>query len=66
MQDAHDFNPVIQGKKENQLFFNGKKLQGRMEGFAIGIDFRVFSQKTAFFFYLVYEIVGSLGLSWAM
>lgn len=49
MQDAHDFDPVIQGKIENQVFFNGKKSQGRMEGFARGTDFRVLSQKMAFF-----------------
>lgn len=62
MQDAHDFNPVIQGKVENQVFFNGKKPQGRMQAFARCADFRMLGEKAAFFFYSVYETVGSLGI----
>lgn len=62
MQDAHDFDPVIQGKVEDQVFSNGKKPQGRMEGFAGCANFWMFGQKAAFSFYSVYEIVGSLGI----
>ena len=62
VEDAHKLDAVIQGKVENQIFFNGQEAEGRIKNLAAGADFRMISQQAAFFFQLINKLICGGGI----